>query len=135
MNGYVAAAVAVLIWASYPVATRAGVTGSFGAQELVVLRFGIGALLFLPYLALHWRSIERRAWLQGIPLTLFQGVGTPEAPAEVAVELDAAALTSLALPPDGVLHLAVTTRALTGGGTETARLVVDAVTHEGRRAP
>ena len=45
MNGYWAAAIAVLISASYPVATRAGVTGSFTAQELVTLRFGVGAAI------------------------------------------------------------------------------------------
>jgi drug/metabolite transporter (DMT)-like permease len=75
VNGYVSAAVAVLIWATYPVATRAGVTGSFAAQELVALRFGIGALLFLPYLLMHFRTIGRDAWMQGVPLTLFQGAG------------------------------------------------------------
>jgi drug/metabolite transporter (DMT)-like permease len=75
MNGYLAAAIAVLIAASYPVATRAGVTGSFAPQELVMLRFGVGALLFLPYVLLHWRRITRAAWLQGVPLTLFQGAG------------------------------------------------------------
>jgi drug/metabolite transporter (DMT)-like permease len=75
VNGYCAAALAVLIWAAYPVATRAGITGSFDAQELVTLRFGIGALLFLPYLVIHFRAIGREAWLQGLPLTLFQGIG------------------------------------------------------------
>jgi len=75
MNGYLAAAIAVLITASYPVATRAGVTGSFAPQELVTLRFGVGALLFLPYLLLHWRQVGRAAWLRGLPLTLFQGAG------------------------------------------------------------
>jgi drug/metabolite transporter (DMT)-like permease len=75
VNGYFAAAVAVLIWASYPVATRAGVTGSFAPQDLVALRFGVGALLFLPYVVLHWRRIDRAAWRQGVPLTLFQGAG------------------------------------------------------------
>ena len=75
MNGYFAAALAVLIWAAYPVATRAAVTGAFSAQELITLRFGIAALLFLPYLALHWRSIGRAAWLRGVLLTLFQGAG------------------------------------------------------------
>lgn len=74
MNGYWAAAIAVLISASYPVATRAGVTGQFTPQELVTLRFGVGALLFLPYLLLQFRSIRRGAWLQGVPLTLCQGV-------------------------------------------------------------
>lgn len=75
MNGYCAAAVAVLIAASYPVATRAGVTGSFAPQELVTLRFGVGALLFVPYLLLHFRALRTADWLQGVPLTLFQGAG------------------------------------------------------------
>ena len=75
MNGYLAAAVAVLIWASYPVATRAGVTGTFAPQDLVTLRFGVGALLFLPYLVLHFRSIAAKAWLHGLPLMVFQGAG------------------------------------------------------------
>ncbi len=75
MNGYCAAAIAVLIWASYPVATRAGVTGAFTPQELVTLRFGVGALLFVPYLLAHFREIRRNDWLRGVPLTLFQGAG------------------------------------------------------------
>ena len=75
MNGYCAAALAVLVWAAYPVATRAGVTGSFTAEELVTLRFGVGALLFLPYLLAHFRDISRAAWIRGVPLTLFQGAG------------------------------------------------------------
>jgi drug/metabolite transporter (DMT)-like permease len=75
LSGYAAAAVAVLIAASYPVATRAAVTGSFSPQELVALRFGVGALFFLPYLFLQWRAIERDTWLCGVPLTLFQGAG------------------------------------------------------------
>ena len=74
-SGYGAAAVVVLIWASYPVATRAGVTGAFEPQDLMLLRFGVGAVLFLPYLALHFRAIRRDAWLRGIPLTVFQGAG------------------------------------------------------------
>jgi drug/metabolite transporter (DMT)-like permease len=75
VNGYLAAAIAVLIWAAYPVVTRAGVTGAFTPQELIVLRFGVGAALFLPYLLLHWRQIRRIDWLRGVPLTLFQGAG------------------------------------------------------------
>jgi drug/metabolite transporter (DMT)-like permease len=75
VNGYLAAAIAVLIWASYPVATRAAVTGSFAAMDLVALRFGLGALLFLPYLVLHFRAIGRAVWRKGLPLTLFQGAG------------------------------------------------------------
>ena len=89
MNGYWAAAIAVVIWASYPVATRAGVTGSFAPQDLVTLRFGVGALLFLPYLVVQWRHIGRAAWLQGVPLTLFQGAGmwTVSLPVQAAAGL------------------------------------------------
>jgi drug/metabolite transporter (DMT)-like permease len=75
VNGYLSAAIAVVIWAAYPVATRAAVTGSFDALGLVTLRFGVGALLFLPYLVVHGRAIGGRVWLRGLPLTLFQGVG------------------------------------------------------------
>jgi len=75
MNGYCAAALAVLIWAAYPVATRAGVTGAFAPQELVALRFGVGAALFLPYLLWHCRAIRRDTWVRGVALTLFQGAG------------------------------------------------------------
>jgi drug/metabolite transporter (DMT)-like permease len=75
VNGYAAAAVVVLIWAAYPVATRAGVTGSFAPHDLMLLRFGVGALLFLPWVILHSSAIRRDAWLRGIALTLFQGAG------------------------------------------------------------
>lgn len=75
MNGYLAAAAAVLIWAAYPVATRGAISGAFEPQELVTLRFGVAGLLFVPYLALHWRAISRAAWLRGVALTLFQGAG------------------------------------------------------------
>ncbi len=75
MNGYLAAAVAALIWAAYPVATRAAVTGAFAPQDLVALRFGISALLFVPYLAMQWRHIRRVDWFRGVPLTLFHGAG------------------------------------------------------------
>lgn len=75
MTGAAAVGAAVLIWASYPVATRAGVTGGFSPLDLLVLRFGIGAVLLLPYLVFHLRSIPRKTWMRGFPLTLFQGAG------------------------------------------------------------
>ena len=74
-SGYVAAVIAVLIVGSYPVATRAAVTGSFPPEDLILLRFGVGALLFLPYIVLHLPTIGKDVWLKGIPLTLFQGAG------------------------------------------------------------
>ena len=75
MTGYGAAALTVLIWASYPVATRAGVTGAFAPHDLILLRFGVGALLFLPYLFVRFPAIGRDACLRGILLALFQGAG------------------------------------------------------------
>ena len=75
LSGYGAAAVAVLVSASYPVVTRAGVTGAFAPQDLMLLRFGVGALLFLPYLALQCRAIRPEAWRQGVLLSVFQGAG------------------------------------------------------------
>jgi len=41
----------------------------------VTLRFGIGALLFLPYLLLHFRAIGREAWLRGVPLACSRAPG------------------------------------------------------------
>jgi drug/metabolite transporter (DMT)-like permease len=75
VNGYYAAAIAVLIAAAYPVATRAGMSGAFSPQELISLRFGVGGLLFLPYLAFCFRAIPREAWRRGVALTIFQGAG------------------------------------------------------------
>lgn len=75
MSGYFAAALALVIAAAYPVATRAAVTATFSPQELVALRFGVGALIFVPYLLARFHAIDRRTWLRGLPLTLFQGAG------------------------------------------------------------
>jgi drug/metabolite transporter (DMT)-like permease len=75
IRGYGAAALAVLIWASYPVVTRAGVTGAFVPDDLMLLRFGVGALLFLPFILCRFHAIGRQVWLRGVPLALFQGAG------------------------------------------------------------
>ena len=75
MGGYGAAAIAALIWASYPVVTRAGVTGAFAPDDLMLLRFGVGGLLFVPFLLLRFRAIRGEAWVRGVPLTVFQGAG------------------------------------------------------------
>ena len=40
-----------------------------------MLRFTVGGFLFLPYLLMHFRTITQEAWLRGVLLTLFQGVG------------------------------------------------------------
>jgi drug/metabolite transporter (DMT)-like permease len=75
MTGYVTAAVAVLIFSSYPIATRAGVVGAFKPDDLVLLRFGIATLLFLPYILMRLRGMPPRVWRAGAALTLYQGAG------------------------------------------------------------
>ena len=75
MTGYATAALAVLIFASYPVATRADVTGAFRPDDLVLLRFGIAALLFFPYIVLRFRRMPASMWRNGATLSLYQGAG------------------------------------------------------------
>jgi len=73
--GYAAAAVTVVIWAAYPVVTRAGLLSDVAPAELVAMRFGIGALMFAPYLALRWRDFAPELWRRGIGLAACQGAG------------------------------------------------------------
>lgn len=75
MMGYATALLAVLIFASYPVATRADVTGAFKPDELVLLRFGIATLLFLPYMLVRFRGMPASMWRTGATLSLYQGAG------------------------------------------------------------
>ena len=75
LAGYATAMLAVLIFASYPVATRADVTGAFKPDDLILLRFGIAALLFLPYMAFRFRQVSRTTWRAGATLSLYQGAG------------------------------------------------------------
>jgi len=53
-HGALWAALTMVIWAGYPVVTRLSVTQTLSPEDLFALRFGISALLFLPYLA--WRA-------------------------------------------------------------------------------
>lgn len=73
--GYATATLSVLIFASYPVATRAVVTGAFKPDDLVLLRFGIAALLFLPYMAFRFRRMPGTMWRIGATLSIYQGAG------------------------------------------------------------
>jgi drug/metabolite transporter (DMT)-like permease len=73
--GYIAAALAVLIFAAYPVATRAGVAHAFRPDDLVLLRFGIAALLLSPVLALRSRTLSFGVWRDSAALSLYQGAG------------------------------------------------------------
>jgi drug/metabolite transporter (DMT)-like permease len=93
-RGVLWAALTVAIWAGYPVVTRLGVTQTLSPGDLFALRFGISALLFVPFLAWRAGTLPGGAWIQGIGLALCQGtlaglviVGLELAPARHASAL------------------------------------------------
>jgi drug/metabolite transporter (DMT)-like permease len=93
-RGALWAALTVVIWAAYPAVTRLGVTQTLAAGDLFALRFGVSALLLLPYLAWRAGTLPGGAWVKGIGLALCQGtlaglaiVGLELAPARHASAL------------------------------------------------
>jgi drug/metabolite transporter (DMT)-like permease len=93
-RGVLWAALTVVIWAAYPAVTRLSVTRTLGPEDLFALRFGISALLFLPYLVWRASALPGGAWVKGIGLALCQGtlaglviVGLEWAPASHASAL------------------------------------------------
>ena len=93
--GWAFAAAALLIWSFWPVWTRHGVTGSLAPEDIVFLRFGVGGLIFLPFLLAQAKSIPLRLWLagfglavcQGAPFVLLMATGLRFAPANHAASL------------------------------------------------
>jgi drug/metabolite transporter (DMT)-like permease len=75
MTGYITAGLAVAIFAAYPVATRADVVASFQPDGLVLLRFGVASLLFLPYVFFRLRGMPASVWRTGATLSIYQGAG------------------------------------------------------------
>src|SRR5437764_5503554 len=73
--GYAAAIFAVLVTSAYPALTRLNVTTSLTPADLLVFRFGIGALSFAPLVALRFRRITRAQWRSALPLSFLQGWG------------------------------------------------------------
>ncbi len=86
---------AVLIWSFWPAWTRHGVIGHLSVDDIVLLRFGVGGLLFLPFLLAQARRIRPRAWAigfglavcQGAPFVLLVATGLRFAPANHAAAL------------------------------------------------
>lgn len=72
-HGLTFALAAILIWSFWPVWTRHAVSSSLSPDDIVFLRFGVGGLLFLPFLLIQAKSIRPRAWLRGLGLALCQG--------------------------------------------------------------
>jgi drug/metabolite transporter (DMT)-like permease len=73
--GYFAALAAVIVTAAYPAVTRVSVTTTLTPADLLMLRFGVSALFFAPYLLWRAGGIPRRVWSVGLPLSFFQGWG------------------------------------------------------------
>jgi len=73
--GYAAAIFAVLVTSAYPALTRLSVTTSLTPADLLVFRFGIGALFFAPMIVLRFGHITRAEWRSALPLSFLQGWG------------------------------------------------------------
>lgn len=74
-RAWAAALLGVLIAASYPAVTRVAVTRSLTPQDLLVLRFGISGLIFLPYLLRRASRVPSSVWRASVPLSMLQGWG------------------------------------------------------------
>jgi drug/metabolite transporter (DMT)-like permease len=66
----------VLLVSSSPAVTRLAVTKTLTSYDLMVMRCGIGALIFLPYFLLQLSKMSRRLLIVGFALAFFQGWGT-----------------------------------------------------------
>jgi drug/metabolite transporter (DMT)-like permease len=94
-GGFALALGAILIWAFWPVWTRHDVIRHLSPADIVFLRFGVGGVLFLPFLLMQSRSLRPRAWLvglglaacQGAPFALLVATGLRYAPANHAAAL------------------------------------------------
>ncbi|MEO0388524.1 MAG: DMT family transporter [Pseudomonadota bacterium] len=70
-----ALALTVVIWAAFLVVTRAAMTGDFGPIEVGLIRFGTGALLFLPLIVRQGALPKGVSPLHLCVLPLFGGIG------------------------------------------------------------
>jgi drug/metabolite transporter (DMT)-like permease len=73
--GYAAAFFAVAISGAYPAVTRVSITTTLTPADLLMLRFGVSALLFAPFLLRKAGEIPGRVWSVGLPLSFFHGWG------------------------------------------------------------
>ncbi|HTS23643.1 MAG TPA: DMT family transporter [Casimicrobiaceae bacterium] len=74
--GYAAALAAVLITGAYPALTRLSITTSaLTPADLLLFRFGVSGLVFMPFLVIRARRIAKAQWLAAIPLSFLQGWG------------------------------------------------------------
>lgn len=75
MLGFAAAALALLIYASYTAVTRHGVLTSLSPADMIFLRLAGSALCLLPYLIYIARDIPADLWRKALPLSFAHGWG------------------------------------------------------------
>ncbi len=73
LGGGLCLAVTLAIWTAWIIYTRLGVTHSFEPADIVLLRCGIGGLIFLPFLIAQAPGLQRRAWFWGLAFAIAQG--------------------------------------------------------------
>jgi drug/metabolite transporter (DMT)-like permease len=71
--GFACVSLAAAIWAVYPVVTRMGLKQSFEPAELIILRFGVSALLLAPLFLRDLRTLSTGAWVKGAHLAICHG--------------------------------------------------------------
>ncbi len=74
-SAYGATGVVVLLASSAPAVTRLSLTQELGALDLVLLRCGIGGLVFLPFLLTRWQQLPRKLLWVGVFLAFLHGWG------------------------------------------------------------
>ena len=71
--GFAWAALSVAIFSGWFVVTRLGFRHELRVWDIVALRFGEGAVLLTPCLVVGKSRLPLRAWIRGVPLTIFWG--------------------------------------------------------------
>lgn len=75
IKAYGATLAVVLMASCTPAVTRLSLSRDLSALDLVVLRCGIGGLVFLPYLLCRWRTLPRHLLIVGVVLAFLHGWG------------------------------------------------------------
>lgn len=75
LKAYGATLTVVVLASLAPAVTRLSLSHDLGALDLVLLRCGIGGLVFLPFLLLRWRKLPRQLLWQGVGLAFLHGWG------------------------------------------------------------
>ncbi len=77
LYGYLAAALVVLVWSSWLVASRSGAQSALTVYDLAAMRYGVSAVVSLPFLwyfkpwrSLSWQQIVSLAFMLG-PIYIF----------------------------------------------------------------